>query len=278
MNGRNICRWLCPILILVIIILVWRRPWCPVIIDGTTILGGDSGKLANLVIEHVDAAAWAPVNNSFHNAVSPSRDSTYFWTGLLAQVGTFPETRYTLDSLALYDASGSVVFSSPLGDDDAFLWINICGRWTDTPISRTPITADEAFWLFPNKTLPDGCGGSDAVTAPGKVSDPCKRGRQIHPDMERVRAVISYWQGPHGFDARATQAYGPRDDKKFEFWFNDGFGVDMWKLDDHGDADPANDTFVPVEIPDDVTRIVVVAAKRSGPIEGKTQEPPWWYP
>lgn len=283
MSGRWFCRWLCPILIIVLVIVLWRYPWRPAPVplpgpgaepDPTGMTGGP----AHLVIEHVDAGTWISTNNRFHKLITASQDSSYFWTGLLVQVGSFPNTGYAFDSLALYDAAGDVEFSSRLGDGDSFLWVNVVGEWDDYPKSPVPVFPEEAFWLFPNETLADTCCGQDYSDGPGKVTERCYRGRQIHPDMERVRAVITYWQGPHGFDARSTQHYGPREDKRFEFWFRDDYRVELWKLDDADDADPKNDRFVQVELTGPVTRVVVAATKRYGPSEGKTQEPPWWFP
>ncbi len=282
MSGRWFCRWFCPILIIVLVIVLWRWPWRP---SPVTPVTGEPAPTttgaANLVLEHVDAATWAPTNNRFHHAGTVSEDSSYFWTGFLVQVGNFPDVDYVLDSLALYDATGAVVYSSRLADGDPFVWINIVGSWKDLAKSPTPLDPDEAFWLFPNRKVADGCGGSDAVVGPGEVSDVCKRGRQLHPDMERVRAVISYWQGPGGFTAKSTQAPGTdglyRTDKKFEFWFGDAFEVQAWELVESTDGDHSKDRFDRVSIPA-VTRVVVSAKPEGGSTEGKTQEPPWWYP
>lgn len=228
----------------------------------------------NLIIEHVDAATWAPTNNRFR---PQSREC--FWTGFAVQVGSFQVglTDYVVDSLAVLDPTGVPLFHDPLDDDSAFLWIDIRGSWGNGADTCAPVLPEEAFWLFPNATAVDKCAQPGDVSKPGKVDVLCRRGRQLHPDMVQVRAVITYWQGEHGFSATSTQP-DKSIDKRFEFLFHDDFIVDVWKL-DATDPDPKRHRFTNVFTSGDVARIVVAAKKSEHiPIEGKTQEPPWWYP
>jgi len=219
-----------------------------------------------LVMEDNELGSWIAMNNTFAMPPPADRevDKIYFWTGILIQIGNlhaeneFDEVNFSKNGSLV----GTALKWSDYPSGEAF-WVNIVSRSSENHVD--PLKPEKVLELCPGPYLsPHPCSVA--------TGDPiCLRTAQLHPGMDRVIGVITYWQGPNGFDLEAKQEEEFLDNR-FDFKLKDDFKVEVYEI-----STGTNPRTVTPIITHDFGAIDLITVKKkpTGPQDGDKQDPPW---
>jgi hypothetical protein len=109
---------------------------------------------------------------------------------------------------------------------------------------------------------------------PMPLDPSCLRGRKLHAYQSPV-AVMTYWQGEHGYEMSAIQESGFEDqDNGFRYWFKDPFSVRVYRANTSEWKMVELDESVELLGPGKVDQIKVKVDAKP-PEFGTHQDPPW---
>lgn len=234
-----------------------------------------------LVLEEDDVGAWMVIDNGFYTPTSPDPDTIYYWPGVLFQLGAFDQALYEFDYVELLSGGTSVEKYGPNETD--FEWINIV---SDYPMTGTDVHSAEpledpnrAFYLYPNDHVWNCCDDllvavleDNVATCAGLDLQQCLRNRMLMASLEEVSGILTYWQGPEGYRVEASQNGWVERPNSFEFFFDDGFRVEVYHA--VGDEMTEFAEYPSTAHPETIDQIVVHAKDRD-PTGGAKQAPPW---
>jgi len=238
----------------------------PAVSASSSAAGAAGGEL---VIEDNSLASWIAINNTFALPDMALRDpsKTYYWAGLLVQVGDFPSSSApfprTFKRVVL--SKGGSVVKEIARDPAKLFWINIVSSWPDTMLVE-PLAPQNTAALYPSAFAAGLCN------VPAGVDTMCLRRGKLHSQMNPVLGILTYWQGPNGYGLTAKQpAIGKTG--TFEFKLLDGFTVEIYDI---TSGTPANPISYNVGEIDKITISVTASgAAIVGPSDGDKQDPPW---
>ena len=208
-----------------------RVVWVILMMAGLSLAaaGGNGHRHGELVLEDSDLASWTTIRNTFNQ--DPGHTP---WDGVLIQLGEYLDEGKPLDrfeSITFEDERGALL---TLHAED-FRWIDIVAV---DPARSAPMGPQHLFELYPEAGTTSGCSDFDACalescscsTPPCKTAayEPlgrCVRSRSLHGVFTPF-AVITYWQGPRGFELRVEPTLLGQHSRQV-FSFNDPVQIFM---------------------------------------------------
>ena len=225
------------------------------------ILAQGGPQFGNLVIPDTSMAAWMTINNTFsgNHELNP-------WEGVLIQLGDYFPGDEVFFSVS-FENKGKPVGDTLLRGD--FTWINIVAK--DPSKAIPPMNLDDVFLLLPDvdPNVQTSCDSVDDCAFQNSCiqtdeQNGCLRKRSLHGLFTPV-AVITYWQGPNGFDL----SVGPlrkNIDTHHIFTFRDIVEIEIYHF---PDASPQ-----PLGFPVDT----ILINADPGINHGDHDDPPWPTP
>lgn len=234
-------------------------------------------------MEKDDVGAWMVIDNAFYTPSDPDPALTYYWPGILFQLGSFKSFRYEFDNVELQSGGSTVARYGP--EATPFAWINVV---SDYPMTSGTHAADpledpnRAFYLYPNDRVWNCCDDllvqvqEEYKETCGDLSEEtlqaCLRNRLLMWSMQSVAGILTYWQGPEGYSIQASQGGDPESQNRYELFTEDTFRVEVYE-------DVDGEMTMIAEYPSadhpETIDLVVVNSKATGPTDGAKQAPPW---
>jgi hypothetical protein len=233
-----------------------------------------------LVLEYSAIGSWIEINNrfTFPGPLDPPQDPAmrYYWTGILFQIGNFTDADYLFDEV-VFSKNGTQVGSVLKWDDypaEKAFWVNIVSKKFHANHLDPLPDPNKVLGLYPGPYPPPGpC--SDATS----VTPECLRTAMLHPNMERVIGLITYWQGPEGYELEAKQEDDEPEKKNrgnsYTFRLKDDFRVEIYEINPL--VSPRTVAPVDTHNSDDID-LIKVKKREKPPENGDKQNPPWQPP
>jgi hypothetical protein len=233
------------------------------------LLMGACDRPSDLVIESGDFASWIEISNTF--AEQQSSDTRVH--GVLFQIADYDESpEGVFYRVELLDDTGEVVeLLDDTGeveklDRSSFFWINIV---SEPSAQVAPMQVDDVFKLYPNEKQ------FEVDPCPPDLENPCLRNRKLHASTTKILGLITYWQGAGGYRVTAKppgSSPDPTESNQFEFWFEDPFTVEIYRINGTQVKSLALGEGVKIG------RIIVKKDPAPPPDNGDKEDPPWPTP